>query len=79
MAAQIRLADHKEALRKNKAADLALKAAKAAYETCCHVLEDELETLYDDVQKDFSTFYREINQEDEATFKVRGALGLEHR
>jgi hypothetical protein len=34
-------------------------------------LEDELNTLYDDVQKDFSTFYRAINEDDEAKFTAK--------
>jgi hypothetical protein len=80
--AQVRLGDYREALRKNKAADIAWTAAKAAYDTYCSVLEEELNTLYDEVQKDFSTFYRAINGEDESTFTAKltpteGSLGLD--
>ena len=80
--AQLRLADYREAMRKNKAAELALKAAKKAYEVYCDVLEEELNTLYDEVQRDFSAFYRAINEEDESTFTAKltpseGSLGLD--
>ena len=69
--AQIRLGDYREALRRNKAGEIAWTSAKAAYEAYCNVMEDELNTLYDDVQEDFSTFYRAINGEDEAKFTAK--------
>jgi hypothetical protein len=34
-------------------------------------MEDELIALYDDVQEDFSTFYRAINEDDEAEFTAK--------
>ena len=69
-------------MRKEKAAEIALKAAKAAYEFIAAVLEEELNTLYEEVQKDFSTFYRAINEDDEAEFTAKltpseGSLGLD--
>jgi hypothetical protein len=69
-------------MRKSKAAEIAWTSAKAAYDTYCDVLEDELNILYDEVQKDFSTFYRVINEEDESTFTAKltpseGSLGLD--
>ena len=80
--AQLRLTDYREAMRKNKAAELALKAARKAYEVYCDVLQEELNALYDEVQKDFSAFYRAINEEDESTFTAKltpteGSLGLD--
>lgn len=69
--AQIRLGDYRESMRKNKAAEIAGTSAKVAYGTYCDVLEDELNALYDEVQKDFSTFYRVINEEDESTFTAK--------
>ena len=80
--AQLRLSDYREAMRKNKAAEIACKAAKASYETYCGVLEDELNALYEEVQKDFSIFYRAINEDDESTFTAKltpteGSLGLD--
>jgi hypothetical protein len=80
--AQIRLNDYREGMRKNKAADSARLAAKTAYDTYCAVLEEELNALYEEVQKDFSTFYREINQDDESKFTAKftpseGSLGLD--
>ena len=53
-------------MRSNKAAETAKASAKAAYDTYCAVLEEELNKLYDEVQKDFSTFYRAINEADES-------------
>jgi recombinational DNA repair ATPase RecF len=80
--AQVRLSDYREAMRKNKAAEIACTFAKAAYDTYCSVLEDELNTLYEEVQKDFCTFYRAINEDDEAMFTAKltpneGSLGLD--
>ncbi|MCU1306413.1 MAG: hypothetical protein JWN45_1108 [Acidobacteriaceae bacterium] len=69
--AQVRLGDYRETMRKNKAASVAATTAKVAYEIYCSVLEDELNTLYDEVQEDFSTFYRAINEEDEAQFTAK--------
>jgi hypothetical protein len=80
--AQVRLSDYREAMRKNKAAEIACTFAKAAYDTYCSVLEDELNTLYEEVQKDFCTFYRAINEDDEAMYTAKltpneGSLGLD--
>ena len=69
--AQLRLGDYREAMRTDKAAEIAFNSAKAAYEAYCSVLEDELNKLYDDVQEDFSTFYRAINEDDEAKFTAK--------
>jgi hypothetical protein len=80
--AQLRLGDYREAMRKKKAAEIACASGKAAYETYCAVLEDELNALYEEVQKDFSTFYRVINEDDESTFIAKltpseGSLDLD--
>jgi hypothetical protein len=69
--AQLRLGDYREALRKNKAAEIAWTSANTTYEAYCSVMEEELNTLYDDVQEDFSTFYRAINEGDEAKFTAK--------
>jgi len=80
--AQVRLSDYREASRKKKQADLAAEAAVLAYEAYCSVLEGALNTLYDEVQEDFSKFYRAINDDDESKFTAKftpseGQLGLE--
>jgi hypothetical protein len=46
------------------------------------VLEEELNALYDSVEKDFSAFYRAINEDDESKFTAKltpseGKLDLE--
>ena len=69
--AQLRLGDYRAAMRKNEAAEVAWTSAKAAYDTYCSVLEDELNMLYDEVQEDFSTFYRAINEDDESKFTAK--------
>lgn len=80
--AQLRLTDYREAMRKLEAAKLATAAARVAYDTYCMVLEDELNGLYEEVQKDFSTFYRAVNEDDEDAFTAKltpteGSLGLD--
>ena len=80
--AQARLGDYREAMRKKKAAEISVNAAKEAHKIYCDVMDEELNALYDEVQKDFSTFYRAINGEDEATFTAKltptkGRLGLD--
>lgn len=69
--AQLRLGDWREAMRKNKAEEIALDAAKTAYAAYCTVMDDELNALYEDVQADFSTYYRAINEDDEAKFTAK--------
>jgi DNA repair exonuclease SbcCD ATPase subunit len=49
--AQTRLSDYREAMRRNKAAEIAVNAARQAYETYCGVLEEELNALYNEVEK----------------------------
>ena len=44
--AQLRLGDYREAIRKNKAAEIAWSSANAAYEAYCSVMEYELNALY---------------------------------
>ena len=80
--AQVRLSDYREAMRKLKAAEIAWTSASVAYETYCTVLEEELNALYEEVQQDFSAFYRAINGDDEATFTAKltpaeGSLALD--
>ncbi|MBR1235591.1 chromosome segregation protein SMC [Bradyrhizobium sp. AUGA SZCCT0182] len=69
--AQIRLNDYREAMRADKAADIAVAAATRAYTIYCEVMDAELEALYDDVQEDFSTYYRLINEDDEGKFTAK--------
>ena len=69
--AQLRLGDYRETMRKNKAAELAFNSIKAAYTVYCDVMEDELNTLYEEVQEDFSIFYRTINEDDESKFTAK--------
>jgi hypothetical protein len=69
--ARLRLGDYREAMRTSKAAEHAFASAKIAYDVYCTVMEDELDTLYEEVQEDFSEFYRTINEDDEATFSAK--------
>lgn len=69
--AQLRLGDYREALKNEEAAKHASTSAKAAYDVYCSVLEEELNTLYEEVQEDFSTFYRELNEDDEDKFTAK--------
>jgi len=69
--AQVRLGDYRTALRQEKLAEAAAASAKAAYDTYCSVFETALNTLYEEVQDDFSTFYRELNRDDETKFTAK--------
>src|SRR5207247_3650470 len=69
--AQLRLSDYREAMRKNRAAEIAENSIKAAYEVYCSVLEEELNALYEEVQEDFSTYYRAINGDGESKFTAK--------
>lgn len=60
----------------------AQKAANAVYETYNSVADAALTTLYKTVEDDFSNYYRQINADDEASFKAgleasAGKLDLE--
>jgi recombinational DNA repair ATPase RecF len=69
--AQLRLGDYREGMRRNKAAEIALETAKATYTAYCTVMDDELNALYDDVQEDFSSYYRAVNDDDESKFTAK--------
>ena len=80
--AQLRLGDCRVAVRKAEAAKGSWASGKVAYDTYCSVLESELNALYDEVQDDFSTFYRELNEDDEGSFTAKftpseGSLALD--
>ena len=69
--AQVRLNDFRDARKSNKAAGVAKTAAKAAYDVYCAVQEAELNALYEEVQEDFSIFYRALNGTDEIKFTAK--------
>ena len=69
--AQLRLDDYREAMRRKQRAETASQAAKATYDAYCTVMEAELDALYAEVQEDFSTFYRLINEGDEEKFTAK--------
>ncbi len=80
--AELRLNDYREAMRRSKAAQIASTRSRVAYELYCRILETELNALYDDVERDFSAFYRGINEDDESTFTAKltpseGSLALD--
>jgi hypothetical protein len=69
--AQVRLNDLRDVRRMHVAAVAAKSAGKLAYETYCSVIEEELNALYDEVQADFSMFYRALNGSDESKFTAK--------
>jgi recombinational DNA repair ATPase RecF len=69
--AAVRLRDYRGGMREDSAAERSHKAAKAAYEAYCGVLEDELNDLYNEVEHDFSEFYRSLNSDDESSFTAK--------
>lgn len=80
--AQLRLTDYRKRKSDEIHSEKAAVSAKRAYDVYCKVMEEELDSLYEAVQNDFSAYYRAINEEDEATFNAKftpteGALALE--
>jgi recombinational DNA repair ATPase RecF len=80
--AQLRLGDLREASKTKEAAEAAKATAKVAYDAYCAIQEAELNSLYEEVQQDFSTFYRALNGQDESKFTARftptaGSLGFD--
>ncbi|AHB47695.1 chromosome segregation protein SMC [Hyphomicrobium nitrativorans NL23] len=69
--AQARIADYRDASRVLVRSARAADAAKSAYDAYCRAMEDELNTLYQDVQEDFSSFYKIINEGDEEQFAAQ--------
>lgn len=69
--AQVRLGDYRDAMRKAKTAKSSRASGKVAYDTYCGVLDSELNALYNEVQDDFSTFYSELNDDDEGSFTAK--------
>ncbi len=51
-------------------ADEAHTTANMVYDTYCDVADDALTTLYKTVEDEFSAYYRQINAEDESSFKA---------
>ena len=69
--AQDRLHTYRQARRAEKRAKDAADIGKLAYATYCDVAEDHLTGLYAAVENDFSSFYRELNSDDESGFKAK--------
>lgn len=67
----LRVEDLRKAKKAKVKADGALKAAKAAYDTYCEVMEAELTALYEEVRDDFAEYYREINSDNEGKFTAQ--------
>ena len=60
----------------------AMSAANVLYDTYCEEVRNTLQSLYDQVEGDFSEYYRQLNSDDEAEFRARflpeeGKLNLE--
>ncbi|KQW75568.1 chromosome segregation protein SMC [Devosia sp. Root413D1] len=69
--AQLRLEDYRAAMRAEEAARTASVAAKIGYDAYVAAMEGELNTLYSDIQADFSTYYRLVNEGDESEFTAK--------
>lgn len=80
--AQDRLNSWRGAQRAEKQAAAASTRGQDVYKAYCDAMEEQLGALYTAVEADFSTYYRDINSDDEAAFKARlepseGKLDLE--
>ena len=69
--AQDRMASYRAARRESEKSERAWYAAKDAYGIYCDVSESALSSLYNQVEDDFSSFYREINKDDESEFSAK--------
>lgn len=69
--AQDRLANYRTARRDSEKCKKAWSAAKAAYSAYCDVSESALSSLYDQVEGDFSSYYQEMNKDDEGEFSAK--------
>ena len=77
-----RLNSWKASQRAERHAAAAAARGQDVYKAYCDAMEEQLEGLYASVEEDFSTYYREINSDDEGAFKARlepseGKLDLE--
>lgn len=80
--AQDRLNVWRSAKRAEKQAASASSRGQEVYKAYCDSMEDQLVALYTAVEGDFSSYYREINSDDEGAFKAKlapseGKLDLE--
>lgn len=80
--AQDRHSSWRKAQRAEKQAAAASTRGQDVYKAYCDAMEEQLGALYAAVEGDFSTFYRDINADDEGAFKAKlepseGKLDLE--
>jgi hypothetical protein len=80
--AQDRLNSWKAGRRTEQQAAAASVRGQDVYKGYCDAMEDQLGELYASVEGDFSTYYRDINSDDEGAFKAKlepseGKLDLE--
>jgi len=69
--AQERFARSRRTLSEHERANKARAASAVAYRTYCDEAEVVLRRLYEEVEADFTDYYRWINSDDESTFKAR--------
>jgi len=69
--AQDRLNSWRTARRAEKRATRDAARGQKVYSAYCEAMEEQLQSLYAAVESDFSTFYREINADDEGAFKAK--------
>ncbi|HUQ98795.1 MAG TPA: ATP-binding protein [Gemmatimonadaceae bacterium] len=79
--AQERLTNWRRGRREFEQKKVNAARGRAVYKTYCDVSEKALTKLYEEVEEEFSEFYRLINQDDEGEFKAKlepedGKLGL---
>jgi energy-coupling factor transporter ATP-binding protein EcfA2 len=79
--AQERLNNWRKARRDEQAKEINAALGRSAYKIYCEVSEAALLTLYREVEKEFASYYRLINHDDESEFRAEfeaedGKLGL---
>jgi energy-coupling factor transporter ATP-binding protein EcfA2 len=78
---QMRYADYRRARQRQREAERVANLATVTSERYARVTTEVLNGVYDAVEGDFSSFYRQVNADDEASFKAEfdqqgGKLGL---
>ncbi|WP_419936978.1 AAA family ATPase [Candidatus Palauibacter sp.] len=80
--AQDRFFAWQDAQHEKRRTEAAVEAGRVTYNTYCEVTDAYLRALYESVEEDFGSYYRQINAEDEGRFEAKlepaeGTLDLE--
>jgi recombinational DNA repair ATPase RecF len=69
--AQERLELYRSKVKRSELADRSTAAANLVHETYGRIVTETLTSIYEEVEVDFASFYRELNSDDEASFEAK--------